>query len=128
MRVTNLLPNVLHHCAADGSLKLDIINKLGNLLETGDNTQLQHIEQYLIELNLDGSVGSCSDVSSTDSKASGSKASDSKASESKASGSRPSDSKASDSKASGSRPSGSRAGSVGGMRQGDADPSLMFLE
>ena len=37
--------------------KLNIINKLGNLLETGDNNQLEHIEKYLIDLNLDGSMG-----------------------------------------------------------------------
>jgi len=72
----------------EGSLKLNIINKLGNLLETGDNNQLEHIEKYLIDLNLDGSMGVCSDVSSTDSK----------------------------------------AGSAGGKKEGNGDPSLQFLE
>lgn len=37
-------------------LKLSIIEKLGNLLETGDENQLEHIEKYLIDLNIDGTA------------------------------------------------------------------------
>ena len=55
-RSTSSTPAGVAHKVSDSStgLKLSIIEKLGSLLETGDDNQLEHIEKYLIDLNLDG--------------------------------------------------------------------------